>query len=106
MNWKSHLLTFVLLFLVVVLFAQTCKPRRPAVTVAPPDARFVTLTLEGRPERIPTLRALGADASELRAQAEKLALRLAQRLGAAAGVIGTWLASPSAASSTRSFSLA
>jgi L-seryl-tRNA(Ser) seleniumtransferase len=42
--------------------------------------------LEGRPERIPTLRALGADASELRARAEKLALRLGQRLGAAAGV--------------------
>ena len=42
--------------------------------------------LEGRPERIPTLRALGADASELRARAEKLALRLGQRLGSAAGV--------------------
>ena len=42
--------------------------------------------LESRPERIPTLRALGADASELRARAEKLALRLRQRLGAAAGV--------------------
>jgi len=42
--------------------------------------------LEGRPERIPTLRALGADASELRARAEKLALRLGQRLGSAAAV--------------------
>ncbi len=42
--------------------------------------------LEGRPERIPTLRALGADASELRAHAEKLALRLGQRLGSAAAV--------------------
>jgi L-seryl-tRNA(Ser) seleniumtransferase len=42
--------------------------------------------LEGRPERVPTLRALGAEASDLRARAEKLAVRLGQQLGGAAGV--------------------
>jgi len=70
MNWKSHLLTFVLLFLVVVLFAQTCRPRRPSGAVPPPDARFVTLTLEGRPERLTGLsyevRAEVADTQEKR----------------------------------------
>ena len=55
MNWKSHLLTFVVIFFAVVLLAQTCRPRTHPGAVPPPDARYVTLTLEGRPERLSEL---------------------------------------------------
>ncbi|NLW50582.1 MAG: DUF192 domain-containing protein [Candidatus Brocadiaceae bacterium] len=70
MNWKSHLVTFVLIFVVVVLFAQTCRPRTGPGAGAPPDARYVTLTLEGRPPGLSELsyevRAELADTPEAR----------------------------------------
>lgn len=52
MNWKSHIITFLLIFLAVVLFAQTCRQRPQGRPIRPPDARVVSLVLEGRPERL------------------------------------------------------
>ena len=72
MNWKSHLLTFVIIFAAVILLAQTCTPRNRAGMGPPPDARFVTLTLEGRPARLSEVsyevRAELADTPEKRRQ--------------------------------------
>ena len=80
MNWKSHLVTFVLVFLVVVLFAQTCRPRTRAGAVPPPDARFVTLTLEGRPERLTEL------SYEVRAEVADTQAKRQQGLSGRAGL--------------------
>jgi uncharacterized membrane protein (UPF0127 family) len=71
-KWKTHLLTFVVIFVAVVLVAQSCRPRSQAGGVPPPDARFVTLVLDGRPERLSEfsyeVRAELADTPQKRAQ--------------------------------------
>lgn len=53
MNWKKHILTFVIIFLVVGMFLgprSGCMGRRDRGTGRPPDARVVELTLEGAPD--------------------------------------------------------
>jgi hypothetical protein len=52
MNWKRHIITFVIIFLVVGLLLAPrggCPGAAPRGAARPPDARIVSLTVAGRP---------------------------------------------------------
>ncbi|MCK4283612.1 MAG: DUF192 domain-containing protein [Candidatus Brocadiae bacterium] len=86
MNWKKHILPFVVIFLLVGLLSGgrgACTPDRANRPARPPDARVEELTLEGRPGHLPprsyTIRAEIADTVQKRRQG------LADRPGLEAG---------------------
>jgi uncharacterized membrane protein (UPF0127 family) len=61
-NWKKNIITFVVIFLGVMLLSRSCVPRNTPNFGRPDDAVLVTIALEGRPPQ------LAADSYELTAE--------------------------------------
>jgi uncharacterized membrane protein (UPF0127 family) len=52
MNWKKNIVTFIVIFLGVMLLSRSCVPRQSPNFGRPDGVRIVTVTLEGKPDRL------------------------------------------------------